>query len=252
MVGKGDSAAMVIVGGTDSSIGTGRGSVLCDAWMLSLSSSGLEGRGRRKGQWSKLDWNNSRSSSSTPGTKRCRLGMAAIESTIVIWGGYDGEGVTSATGINEATVWLVDTNAHMKNLQQGHKKDKPKGVSIKLDICENGVSKESCYSGRREIKTQKNMRRLQERWDAEVPLRIEDLPPEILAKAQKSLLPGALYKALHRQCVTKKRDTYIDPASGYSVFTQCYLKRRPCCGNACRHCPHGHVNVPKKNTNLDW
>ena len=25
-----------------------------------------------------------------------------------------------------------------------------------------------------------------------------------------------------------------------------YLRRRPCCGNGCRHCPHGHVNVPKR------
>ena len=40
------------------------------------------------------------------------------------------------------------------------------------------------------------------------------------------------------------RDTYIDPDTGYSVFTQAYLKRRPCCGNGCRHCPWGHVNVP--------
>lgn len=31
----------------------------------------------------------------------------------------------------------------------------------------------------------------------------------------------------------------------YSVWTAHYLKQRPCCGNACRHCPWGHANVVK-------
>ena len=55
-------------------------------------------------------------------------------------------------------------------------------------------------------------------------------------------------KALHRHAIkcSPQRDTYIDPDTGYSVFTQAYLKRRPCCGNGCRHCPWGHVNVPKR------
>ena len=29
-----------------------------------------------------------------------------------------------------------------------------------------------------------------------------------------------------------------------ACFTQAYLRRRPCCGNGCRHCPWGHANVP--------
>ena len=79
------------------------------------------------------------------------------------------------------------------------------------------------------------------------------------AKAAASKLPLAMAKALHRFAVaqTPPRDTYIDPATGYSVFTTHYLQRRPCCGNGCRHCPHGHVNVPdhcrRRNAqNLDW
>jgi hypothetical protein len=91
------------------------------------------------------------------------------------------------------------------------------------------------------------VRRQQERWDAERPVTEADLPEEAKAKALKSELPLALAKALHRHAVAKcspPRDTYIDPASGYSVFTQAYLKRRPCCGNQCRHCPWGHANVP--------
>ena len=69
-----------------------------------------------------------------------------------------------------------------------------------------------------------------------------------LAKARKSRLPLALAKAMHRAAGRARppRDTYIDPDSGYSVFTATYLKRRPCCGNGCRHCPWGHANVPGK------
>jgi hypothetical protein len=32
------------------------------------------------------------------------------------------------------------------------------------------------------------------------------------------------------------------------VLTEEYLLRRGfCCGNRCRHCPYGHVNVPDHN-----
>ena len=85
-----------------------------------------------------------------------------------------------------------------------------------------------------------------------------DLPPEVLATVKASTLPLALAKALHRFAVTQvpPRDTYLDPDTGYSVFTQAYLKRRPCCGNACRHCPWGHVNVPdhvkQARSRLEW
>ena len=38
---------------------------------------------------------------------------------------------------------------------------------------------------------------------------------------------------------------YIDPATGYRVFTKLFHRRRGrCCGNICRHCPFGHFNVP--------
>ena len=74
-------------------------------------------------------------------------------------------------------------------------------------------------------------------------------------------MPLAMAKALHRHALKcdPPRHTYIDPGTGYSVFTQAYLKRRPCCGNGCRHCPWGHVNVVGKGKSkreeqddLDW
>ncbi|UWZ81761.1 DUF5522 domain-containing protein [Occallatibacter riparius] len=38
-------------------------------------------------------------------------------------------------------------------------------------------------------------------------------------------------------------DYYIE--NGLLVFTAAYHRKRGyCCGNACRHCPYDHVNVP--------
>ncbi len=40
--------------------------------------------------------------------------------------------------------------------------------------------------------------------------------------------------------------SYIDPSSGYRVFTAIALRARPrCCGCGCRHCPFGHSRVPQ-------
>jgi diphthamide synthase (EF-2-diphthine--ammonia ligase) len=49
---------------------------------------------------------------------------------------------------------------------------------------------------------------------------------------------------LHRIACESERDTYIDPASGYQVLTSLALQKQGrCCGNSCRHCPYGHINV---------
>lgn len=50
---------------------------------------------------------------------------------------------------------------------------------------------------------------------------------------------------LHDQAVAAGEDTYVDPGTGYDVFTSAFhLARGTCCGSACRHCPFEHVNVP--------
>jgi cob(I)alamin adenosyltransferase len=50
---------------------------------------------------------------------------------------------------------------------------------------------------------------------------------------------------LHRDAVKHGEKTYIDPASGFTVFTELqHLQRGICCGNQCRHCPYGWCNVP--------
>ena len=52
-------------------------------------------------------------------------------------------------------------------------------------------------------------------------------------------LPEAL-RALHDRAVAEGRDTYVDPATGFTVMTaQKLLARGHCCGSGCRHCPYG-------------
>ncbi|NCS88895.1 MAG: hypothetical protein AUK34_06115 [Ignavibacteria bacterium CG2_30_36_16] len=43
----------------------------------------------------------------------------------------------------------------------------------------------------------------------------------------------------HKNALLKGEFFYIDPKTGYRVFTSAYLKDRGyCCGNGCRHCPY--------------
>ncbi|XP_034386711.1 uncharacterized protein C1orf53 homolog [Cyclopterus lumpus] len=53
----------------------------------------------------------------------------------------------------------------------------------------------------------------------------------------------AIHRA-HTEACQAKRQMYVDPSSGYKVFTEyAHLQRGKCCGSACRHCPYGQVNV---------
>ncbi|KAM6938936.1 uncharacterized protein C1orf53 homolog [Lycodopsis pacificus] len=53
----------------------------------------------------------------------------------------------------------------------------------------------------------------------------------------------AIHRA-HTEACEAKKQMYVDPSSGYKVFTEyAHLQRGKCCGTACRHCPYGQVNV---------
>lgn len=53
---------------------------------------------------------------------------------------------------------------------------------------------------------------------------------------------------LHKQACEEGKTTYIDPSTGYQVFTEiAHRKRGKCCGSGCRHCPYSHVNVKDKD-----
>ncbi|BHF80689.1 hypothetical protein SprV_0702381700 [Sparganum proliferum] len=51
----------------------------------------------------------------------------------------------------------------------------------------------------------------------------------------------------HKRALRAHKTQYLDPDTGYVVLTEiAHLQRGECCGNACRHCPYNHKNVPKK------
>ncbi len=51
-------------------------------------------------------------------------------------------------------------------------------------------------------------------------------------------------ESLHQQACADCKETYVDPATGYSVFTAySHTKRGKCCGSGCRHCPFDYVKV---------
>jgi hypothetical protein len=52
--------------------------------------------------------------------------------------------------------------------------------------------------------------------------------------------PVPEYQPLHEAAVARGEDYYIDPQTGYLVFTELYhQKRGTCCQSSCRHCPFG-------------
>ncbi len=53
------------------------------------------------------------------------------------------------------------------------------------------------------------------------------------------------YLALHEAAVARGETTYLDPETGFVVFTRLGLiARGNCCGAGCRHCPYEHSSVP--------
>ena len=55
---------------------------------------------------------------------------------------------------------------------------------------------------------------------------------------------------LHSAACKRGQRTYVDPRTGYSVFTALALGERDrCCGCGCRHCPYGHDLVPARKRN---
>lgn len=91
------------------------------------------------------------------------------------------------------------------------------------------------------------------------PLALSDAPAAAAAAAAGAP-PAEVAALLHEAAVAQGCDQYVDPATGYLVFTALALGRRPCCGNGCRHCPYDHVNVGRKRKGggaaaakaLDW
>lgn len=57
-------------------------------------------------------------------------------------------------------------------------------------------------------------------------------------------MPDASFWELHEAACARGDHTYLDPQTGFMVFTQVGLQERgKCCGAGCRHCPYGHESV---------
>ena len=56
-----------------------------------------------------------------------------------------------------------------------------------------------------------------------------------------------LIGSLHQAALYEGKTFYEDPTTGLTVFTELiHLQRGTCCGNICRHCPYGYVNVSSR------
>eukprot|EP01062_Namystynia_karyoxenos_P056398 TRINITY_DN47351_c0_g1_i1.p1 TRINITY_DN47351_c0_g1~~TRINITY_DN47351_c0_g1_i1.p1 ORF type:complete len:307 (+),score=71.02 TRINITY_DN47351_c0_g1_i1:97-921(+) len=65
-----------------------------------------------------------------------------------------------------------------------------------------------------------------------------------LEDSHRQLPSYALRGKLHRLCIDRELEHYEDPITREEIRSVVYLKRRPCCGETCRHCPYNYVNVP--------
>lgn len=55
----------------------------------------------------------------------------------------------------------------------------------------------------------------------------------------------------HSLAMSLGKSSYVDPQTGYNVFTEKFhLDRGTCCGSMCRHCPFDHKNVPERRKKM--
>ncbi|OQR91776.1 hypothetical protein ACHHYP_04373 [Achlya hypogyna] len=156
---------------------------------------------------------------------RCRHSAAVLGDSVYVHGGYDGHlvlsGLHSISDVQPAPTPVQATTSE---------KDAPAAVS----------------------------------WAPSRPLTLEDLRVDVTLAEELAEIDemevdeqdGERYRLLHRVACDRGYLQYVDPASGYTVFTSLFLKKRACCGFKCRHCPWGHKNVGKQKTepmaDLDW
>jgi hypothetical protein len=72
--------------------------------------------------------------------------------------------------------------------------------------------------------------------DRRLPAALAEPDPARLDPARPDR--GAVLAA-HARALAAGEDGYLDPATGYWVFTAAYLwDRGSCCDSGCRHCPY--------------
>jgi len=56
-----------------------------------------------------------------------------------------------------------------------------------------------------------------------------------------------IIRQIHDEACSRGDDSYIDPFTGFTVFTATYHKNRGhCCQSGCRHCPYGFKPETKR------
>jgi hypothetical protein len=190
----------------------------------------------------------------TAGPAVCRHAATVADGSMFIFGGYDGalQGPTDQLWKLPLGFMLpqddADAGSSHTLLFGGENAEETQQTGMKAAVESNSESKSCAAISSGCAASTSNSRVAQELWQSTRPLTLQDLP-EAETQGSERMLVGTL----HRHAVKRGLDTYLDPKTGYSVFTSLYLKRRDCCGNKCRHCPHGHKNVPKaKDSRLDW
>jgi len=68
-----------------------------------------------------------------------------------------------------------------------------------------------------------------------------------LGRLSEAKQPLASVAMMHRLATVRGRGQYVDPNTGFMVFTATYLKQRNCCNLGCRHCPH----LSSRNAQVD-
>jgi cob(I)alamin adenosyltransferase len=83
------------------------------------------------------------------------------------------------------------------------------------------------------------------------------LPPNVLVVTRtgsdrNKSMPVTDIEDLHATALKLGSTTYVDPFTGFTVFTElAHLHRGVCCGSQCRHCPYGWTNVPEDGPRRD-
>jgi len=127
-----------------------------------------------------------------------------------------------------ATTWLVTSKFGRQSHQPASTPNNPAAPALAQDETVCAVSQFCIKPG------------LEGYSDSLALVDIEDI------SSTSQLSDRAKIGMMHKEAVRRELDTYIDPATGYEVFTAHHLKTRECCGSSCRHCPWGHCNVPGK------
>ncbi|KAF0698061.1 Aste57867_11309 [Aphanomyces stellatus] len=166
----------------------------------------------------------------------CRHAMAVLDNVVYLYGGYDGARVTS-------TMWSIACG----DGERGSNTPSQAIAAVDATREEESVASTPAATS----------------WAPSTPLTWADIEADAafaddvveIDEMEDEDQPSERYRLLHRVACARGYVQYVDPTSGYTVFTSIFLQDRACCGYRCRHCPWGHKNVPKHSTvnaTLEW